>query len=62
MHSLYTYNNKECPVLDRDGVQERQDIPDGSDYPGEGPTYDTMNPGNSVTILDTWERKNMFYI
>ena len=48
--------------MDETGVQQQQDMPDDPEYPGEGPTYDTINPENNVTIRDTLEHKNMFYI
>ena len=44
------------------GGQERQAMSDKLEYPGEGPTYDMMNVENNVTIRDTWEQKNMFYM
>ena len=56
------YNNNGDPVMDEVDIQECQDMPDDPEYPGEGPSYDTMNPENSVTICDTWEQKNMFHI
>ena len=55
MHPM-VYDAEGNPVLDADGVQERQAIPDDPEYPGEGPTYDNMNLENNMTIRDTWER------
>ena len=43
-------------------VHERQDTPDDPEYPGEGSTYDKMNPLNNVTIRDTRERKKTCFI
>ena len=56
------YDNQGHPVLGANGVQESQAMSDDPEYPGEGLTYDTMNPENNVTMRDTWECKNMIYI
>ena len=64
LYALYAplvYGNEGDPVLDTDRVQERQDIPDDPEYPGEGPTYDNINPENNVKIWDTWEQKHVLY-
>jgi hypothetical protein len=58
----FVHDDDEDFVMGEANVQERQDMPDDPEYPGEGPTYDTMTPGNNVTIRETCKRKNMFYI
>ena len=50
------------PVNDVNGVQERQAMSYEPEYPGQGPTYDRLNPENTPTICDTWEHKTIFYI
>ena len=44
------------------GIQERQDMPEEPDYPGEEPIYDGLNPENDPKNWGGWEHKNMFYI
>ena len=43
------------PVLDGNGRQKRQAMPDNPEYPGKAPTCDMMNVENNATIRDTWE-------
>ena len=53
LYALYAplvYDTEGEPVLDANGVQQRQDMPDEPEYPGEGPTYDNMNPENNDKI------------
>ena len=53
----FVYDDGEDSVMGEANLQERQAMPDDPEYPGEGPKYDTMTPGNNVTIRDTWKRK-----
>ena len=50
------FDKNRDPVLDANGSQERQVMPAEPEYPGEGPTCDTMNVENNTTIRDTRER------
>ena len=55
LYALYAplvWNEDGEPVLDANGIQERQEMPEEPAYPGEGPTYDGLNPENNPTIRD----------
>jgi hypothetical protein len=62
LYAPLVYDEDHEPVLDARGVQERHEMPEEPENPGEGPTYDGLNPENNPTIRDAWERRNKFYV
>ena len=47
------FNLDGTPRMTAAGRQERQAMPAEPENPGEGPTYDQLNPENNPTIRDT---------
>ena len=64
LYALYAplvYNNNWDPILNRNGAEKCQDMPDEPVYPSEGSLYDALTPENNLIIQYAREQK-MFYI